>query len=284
MTAPPLAGVRKVVAVASGKGGVGKTTVAVNVALALRRDGARVGLFDADVWGPNVPLLLGVHRRRGGAALIPIARRDPRPYIEPLERFGLRLMSFGLVVGERDTVLADPALTGRMVTQTLRDVRWGDLDVLLLDLPPGSGEPQHSLLRGVPVDGALVVTTPQDLALLDAGRSLGMFRRAGVPVLGVVENMSFLVCPHCGERVPVFHGSERAWAIREEGVDVLGRVPLDVTLSRAVDAGHPLVQAGPDGGGEGRPDAAEGSRQAGAAAFREVARRLRERLASSHLR
>lgn len=251
-------------AVASGKGGVGKTTVTVNLALALAASGARVGLFDADVYGPNVPLMLGVHRDKSSTAALPVARAGKEPYIQPLERFGLRMMSFGLLVGERDAVLGDPELVGRLVRQTFQDVVWGSLDYLLIDFPPGSGEPQHTLVKHFRLDGAVVVTTPQDLSLLDAGRSLSMFRRANVPVLGVVENMSYLSCPRCGERVEVFHHSERAWAVEQQGLEVLGRIPMDVSISRAIDAGHPLVQA--------RPESAE------ARIFQDIAGRLREKL------
>ncbi len=260
----PLPGVGKVLAVASGKGGVGKTTVTVNLALALAQSGARVGLFDADVYGPNIPLMLGVHRQQGTQAYVPIARADPKPYIEPVFRYGLRMMSFGLLVGEKDTVLSDPPLIGRMVSQTLRDVIWGALDYLMIDFPPGSGEPQHTLLQTVQIDGALLVTTPQDLSLLDAGRSLGMFHGASVPILGVVENMSYLACPHCGERVEVFHHSERSWAIQDQALEVLGHVPMDLAISRGIDAGHPLLQAQPTG-----PQVD---------AFRQIAGRIRAKL------
>jgi ATP-binding protein involved in chromosome partitioning len=236
---PPIPGVRQAVAVASGKGGVGKTTVTVNLALALAAAGRRVGIFDADVYGPNVPLLLGVNRQEGSRALLPIARASSAPYIQPLRRHGLEVMSFGLVMGERDAVLSDPPLVGRLVLQTLRDVVWGDLDLLLVDLPPGSGEPHHTLLQSVRLDGAVVVTTPQDLSLLDAGRSLDLFRRTGVPILGVVENMSAFVCPHCGQPVEVFHRTPRPWAVESEALEVLGEVPLDVAISRGVTTGPP---------------------------------------------
>ena len=238
MPALPLPGVRRVVAVASGKGGVGKTTVTVNLAMALVEAGLRVGVFDADVYGPNVPLLLGITRQEGAAAYLPIVRASSEPYIDPIERFGLRLMSFGLVMGERDAVLSDPPLIGRLVLQTMRDVKWGELDVLLLELPPGSGEPHHTLLGQVRIDGAVVVTTPQDLSLLDAGRSLDLFRRSHIPILGIVENMSTLICPHCGEPVEVFHRTPRSWAVQSETLEVLGAVPLDLELSRGVRAGR----------------------------------------------
>jgi ATP-binding protein involved in chromosome partitioning len=261
---PPLPGIGHVVAVASGKGGVGKTTVAVNLALALLQGGRRVGLFDADVYGPNVPLMLGITRQQGSRAYLPIVRAGTAPYIEPVTRFGLQTMSFGLLMGEKDAVLSDPPLIGRLVTQTLRDVSWGELDVLLVDFPPGSGEPQHSLLRGVRLHGAVLVTTPQDLSLLDAGRSLSMFRQAGVPVLGVVENMSGLTCPHCGEHVEVFHRTPRPWAI-DDALELLGAVPMDAAVSRGIDAGHPLLQAAP---GDPQADV-----------FRRIASRLSEKLA-----
>ncbi len=257
-------GVSHILAIASGKGGVGKTTVAVNLALALAQQGARVGIFDADVYGPNVPLMLGVHRAQSTKGSVPIARADSKPYIPPLERFGLKVMSFGLLVGEQDTVLADQPLIASLVKQTLRDVLWAPLDYLLIDLPPGSGEPQQSLVNEFQIDGVVVVTTPQDLSLLDAGRSLGLFRKAGVPILGVVENMSYLLCPHCHEQIEVFHRSEREWAIQDQQLAVLGRIPMDLAISRGIDAGHPLVTAA--------PDAAESH------AFQEVARRVAELL------
>jgi ATP-binding protein involved in chromosome partitioning len=242
--AKPIPGVRKVIAVASGKGGVGKTTVTVNLSLALRAQGLRVGLFDADVYGPNVPAMLGVTRQKAaGSTLVPVARANPQPYIEPLERFGIKVMSFGMLVGETDTVLPDARFLGQLVERTLRDVKWGDLDVLVIDLPPGSGEPQQSLVEHLTLDGVVIVTTPQDLSLMDAGRSLGLYRKKGVPVLGVVENMSYLDCPHCTERIEVFHRTERPWAVHDASLELLGRVPMTLAISRGISTGHPLVAA-----------------------------------------
>ena len=241
-----LSGVARLLAVASGKGGVGKTTVSVNLALALAAGGARVGLFDADIYGPNVPLMLGVRRKESARGLLPIERAASEPYIPPLQRYGLKVMSIGLLVGEGDAVMPDPHDAARIVTQTLRDVRWGELDYLLIDLPPGTGEPQHSLVRQFAIDGAVVVTTPQDLSLLDASRSLGLFRQAGVPILGVIENMSYFVCPHCGERVEVFHHGDRRWAVQGDELALLGQIPMDPAISRGIDSGHPLVQSAPD--------------------------------------
>jgi ATP-binding protein involved in chromosome partitioning len=241
-------GISYVLAVASGKGGVGKTTVAVNLALALHLDGVRVGLFDADLHGPNIPLMLGIRPKppAGRALNIPVVRTDRRPYIPPLERFGLKAMSLGLLVGDTDTIRADGPLAGRMIRQTLQDVLWGELDVLLLDFPPGTGEPQQTLLTTIHLDGALLVTTPQDLSLMDTSRSLGLFRQTGVPILGVIENMSFLYCPHCGEPIEVFARSQQAWAITDTGCEQLGRIPLHMTLSRRIDTAHPLLQTVPN--------------------------------------
>ncbi len=233
------------------------STVTVNLALALQQMGARVGLFDADIYGPNVPLMLGISRTRPARGHIPIARANPTPYIEPLERYGLRVMSIGLLVGEHEAVMPDPHSAALIVLRTLQDVLWGELDYLLIDLPPGTGEPQQSLVSTMRIDGAVVVTTPQDLSLLDAGRSLRMFHKANVPILGVVENMSYLHCPECGKRVEVFHRSERAWAVEDEQLELLARVPMDIGISRGIDSGHPLLQD--------RPDASE------AAPFREIA-------------
>ena len=227
----------------AGRGGVGKTTVAVNLALALHQDGVRVGLFDADLHGPNIPLMLGIPPRSstGKPLNIAVVRTDPRPYIQPLERFGLKSMSLGLLVGDTDTIFADGPLAGRMICRTLQDVVWGELDVLLLDFPPGTGEPQRTLLNTIHFDGVLLVTTPQDLSLMDTSRSVGLFRQTGVPILGVVENMSFLYCPHCGEPIEVFARSQREWAITDTVFEQLGRIPLHMSLSRGIEMGHPLL-------------------------------------------
>jgi ATP-binding protein involved in chromosome partitioning len=243
---PPINGVSRILVVASGKGGVGKTTVTVNLALALALEGARVGLFDADIYGPNVPLMLGVRRSKPVQGWLPVGRTGTDPYIPALERYGLRFMSIGLLVGETQTVMPDPRFAGLIVTRTMKDVLWGQLDYLLVDLPPGTGEPQQTLLSTVRIDGALIVTTPQDLSLLDASRALGLFGQAQVPILGVVENMSYLTCPDCGSRIEPFHRSGRSWAVQGHDLELLGRIPMDSAISRGIDAGHPLVQDAPD--------------------------------------
>lgn len=229
-----LMGVRTILAVASGKGGVGKTTVTVNLALALAARGKRVGLFDADVYGPNVPLLLDLQPATTLKAELPIARVNRTPYIHPIQRYGVAVMSVGLLLGPTDTVRLEGRFVALLVTQTLSDVVWGTLDYLLIDLPPGTGEPQHTLVQTVAVDGVVVVTTPHDLSLLDTSRSLGLYRQADVPILGVVENMSFFVCPHCHEPCDLFAPSDRTWAVRDPSVPVLGRLPLDPTLGSII--------------------------------------------------
>jgi len=173
-------------------------------------------------------------------------------------------MSIGLLVGDTEAVMPDPNYIGLLVTRTLKDVLWGELDYLLIDVPPGTGEPQGMLTRMVQIDGAVVVTTPQDLSLMDAGRSLGLFRKAGVPILGVVENMSYLLCPHCGEKIEVFHRSGGKWAVQDEELELLGRIPLDIGISKGIDAGHPLIEASPD------------AREA--AVFREIAGKIGRKL------
>lgn len=237
-----IAGVSRLIAVASGKGGVGKTTVTVNLALALAATGRRVGLFDADIYGPNIPLLLNIQPTQTLHTELPIARAHRGSYIRPVERFGLKVMSIGLLLGTSDTVMLESRFVALLVTQTLRDVMWGELDCLLLDLPPGTGEPQQSLLQTFHLDGVVLVTTPQDLSLLDTSRSLGLFHQANVPILGVVENMSYFTCPHCGEPIDLWHESEHRWAVQEPDLPILGRIPLARTLSRGIDQDHPLLK------------------------------------------
>ena len=246
-----LRNVRRVLAVASGKGGVGKSTVAVNLALGLAQAGYRVGLLDADVHGPNVPLMLGVRRRqdaRDWQAIIPIGSRqgaEPRPELPPLERYGLKIMSIGLLVGEDQAALVDNvAVVGLLVRNLLRMVDWGELDILLLDLPPGTSEPQATILATVALDGVLLVVTPQDVARLDTTRALRAFEQAGVPILGLVENMSYLCCPGCGERIQVFHRGEVPRAVSQ--APLLAEIPIDPALSAAADTGRPVLITDPE--------------------------------------
>ncbi|MEZ4521918.1 MAG: Mrp/NBP35 family ATP-binding protein [Thermomicrobiales bacterium] len=244
--------VRHVIAVASGKGGVGKSTVAVNLAVGLAERGLRVGLLDADVHGPNVPLMLGVRRRqdaRGWQSFVPLASgsgASSSASMPPLERYGVKVMSIGLLVGEDQTAMLDNVETvGWLVRNLLTLVDWGDLDVLLIDFPPGTSEPQATLLRTVVLDGVLIVVTPQDLARLDSTRALRAFQRSNVPVLGLVENMSYMRCPHCGERIEIFHRTDVERPISTE-VPLLAEIPLDPALSAAGDTGRPVLITNPD--------------------------------------
>lgn len=247
MSRASLPTVRHVLAVASGKGGVGKTTVTVQLALALARAGRRVGIFDADVYGPNIPALLGVHRRVRGGGYVAVVRRAGAPAtIPPLRRHGLSVMSVGLLLAEDQAINPLAETAGQLVTQTMRDVIWGDLDVLLVDLPPSAGQPQQTLLDQGLLDAVVLVTTPQDMSLLDAGRSLQLFRQGSVRVLGLVENMAYFVCPGCGEAQPVFARSA-AW--RSGVVDempILARIPLAAEVTRVGNSGG---AAGADRGG-----------------------------------
>jgi ATP-binding protein involved in chromosome partitioning len=241
--------VKNIIAVASGKGGVGKTTVTVNLALALQRQGATVGIFDADVYGPNVPIMLGIHRRKSASGLAPIARRaGAAPYIKPLSRFGLNIMSIGLLVAEDQ--VSDPARSpdavGQLVVQTLKDVLWGPLDYLLIDLPPSAGQPQASLIQRVPMRGVIIVTTPQDLSLLDASRALRMFQEADVPILGIVENMSYFICPNCNEKHEIFQRSAQWRPAVLADAPLLGQIPLTTAVSQGINQANPLMHDHPD--------------------------------------
>jgi ATP-binding protein involved in chromosome partitioning len=243
-----LPGVKHVLAIASGKGGVGKTTVTVNLALALQKLGAQVGIFDADIYGPNVPLMLGVHQRRQARQpYMPVARPvGSLPYLPALERFGLKLMSVGLLMGEEQLINPPADAVGQLVVQTLRDVVWGELDYLLLDLPPSAGQPQEDLLKQVRLHGVVIVTTPQDLSLLDASRSLQQFQQEGVPILGLVENMSYFICPTCGDKHEIFQRSSRWRPETLADVPVLGRIPLLTAVSQAINRADPLLHDQPD--------------------------------------
>ncbi len=234
-----LPGVKNIVAVASGKGGVGKTTISVNLAVALAQAGASVGLLDADITGPNIPMMIGAEGQ-------PVASPDGK--ITPIEAYGVKVMSIQFFLPEGQPVVWRGPLVGGAIQQFLRDVEWGDLDYLVVDLPPGTSDAQLTLAQSVPLTGAVLVTTPQQVALSDVAKALAMFKRVNVPILGLVENMSGSVCAHCGEVMDVFGrgGGERFAA--EQGVDFLGAVPLDVTVRQGADVGVPAVaqnQPGP---------------------------------------
>ena len=231
-------GVGAIIAVASGKGGVGKSTTAVNLALGLRDLGLRVGLLDADIYGPSTPKLLGIKGRpqtRGGTTLI------------PMDGYGLKVMSIGFLIEEETPMIWRGPMVMSALTQMLREVDWGELDIMVVDMPPGTGDAQLTMAQQVPLKGAIIVSTPQDLALIDARRGISMFNRVNVPVLGVVENMSYFLCPECGTRSDIFgHGGARHEAERL-GVPFLGEVPLHMEIREKSDAGLPVVATAPDG-------------------------------------
>ena len=245
-------GVSAIIAVASGKGGVGKSTIAVNLSLGLRDLGLKVGILDADIYGPSLPKLLDIHERpqtAGGNRLKPIVRH------------GMPVMSIGFLVEEETPMIWRGPMVMSALTQMLREVDWGTLDVMVVDMPPGTGDAQLTMAQQVPLKGAVIVSTPQDLALADARRGIAMFRRVNVPVLGIVENMSTFICPHCGERSDIFgHGGARREAERLS-VPFLGEVPLALDIRETSDAGAPVVAAEPEG--------------AHAKIFRDIAARVR---------
>ena len=231
-------GVSAVIAVASGKGGVGKSTTALNLALGLRDLGLRVGLLDADIYGPSIPRLTGIREK---------PQLNDQKKMIPLARFGLAIMSIGFLVEEDTAMIWRGPMVMSAITQMLRDVAWGTLDVLVVDMPPGTGDAQLTLAQNVPLKGAVIISTPQDLSLIDARRGLAMFRKVDVPVLGIVENMSYFQCPHCGTKSDIFgHGGARHEAERL-GVPFLGEIPLHMSIRTASDSGTPVVESEPDG-------------------------------------
>ncbi|MGQ9368458.1 iron-sulfur cluster carrier protein ApbC [Azospirillum sp. A39] len=233
----PVPGVKAIVAVASGKGGVGKSTTAANLALALAANGQKVGLLDADIYGPSMPRMLGIQGR-------PISH-DGRT-LEPMENYGIKVMSMGFLVAEDTPMIWRGPMVMSALQQMLADVNWGELDVLVVDMPPGTGDAQLTMAQQVPLAGAVIVSTPQDIALLDARKGLNMFRKVDVPVLGIVENMSYFCCPNCGHRSDIFsHGGARKEAAAL-GTDFLGEIPLDIAIRATSDEGQPIVVSQPD--------------------------------------
>jgi ATP-binding protein involved in chromosome partitioning len=250
-------GVDTIVAVASGKGGVGKSTVAANLALGLKANGLRVGVLDADIYGPSMPRMLGISgrpRSRDGKSLI------------PMENYGLKCMSMGFLVPEDTPMIWRGPMVMSALQQMLREVEWGELDIMVVDMPPGTGDAQLTMAQQVPLAGAVIVSTPQDIALLDARKGLNMFKKVDVPVLGIVENMSYFLCPHCGGRSEIFsHGGAREEA-RRLGTEFLGEVPLDLEIRETSDGGTPITVSDPQ-----NPHAL---------VFRQMAARIWEKVAS----
>ena len=236
---PALApGVRTIVAVASGKGGVGKSTVAANLALALKANGRSVGVLDADIYGPSMPRMLGISGR-------PSASPDGK-ILRPMENYGIKCMSIGFLVPEDTPMIWRGPMVMSALQQMLRDVSWGELDIMIVDMPPGTGDAQLTMAQQVALAGAVIVSTPQDIALIDARKGLAMFEKVDVPVLGIIENMSYFLCPHCGERSDIFsHGGARREAERL-GTDFLGEVPLDMAIRETSDDGRPITASAPD--------------------------------------
>jgi ATP-binding protein involved in chromosome partitioning len=233
----PVEGVRNVIAIASNKGGVGKSTVAVNLAVALAKRGARVGLLDADVTGPNVPIMMGF--RAGFLA-------EEERGLSPVEKYGVSVVSLGFVLPRLSPVVWRGPLVGTAIRQLLHDIKWGELDYLLVDLPPGTSDASLSMVQEAPISGVVIVSTSADVAWEDASKAVAMFEKLDVPIFGVIENMSYFLCPHCGERTEIFGSGGGKKAAEELGLEFLGDIPLDAKTREAGDKGVPIVEADPD--------------------------------------
>ena len=253
----PLDKVRNIIAIASGKGGVGKSTTAANLALALAGDGASVGILDADIYGPSIPLMLGVPDERPTS--------DDGQTMNPLVAHGIQIMSIGFLIDTDQPMVWRGPMVTQALNQMLQQTQWSDLDYLVVDMPPGTGDIQLTLSQSVPVSGVVIVTTPQEIALLDARKGLQMFRKVSVPVLGIVENMSTHICTNCGHEEPLFGSGGGAQMAADYEVELLGQLPLDLRIREQTDSGNPSVIAAPD--------------EAPAGAYRAIARRMAARLA-----
>ncbi|WP_240674140.1 iron-sulfur cluster carrier protein ApbC [Crenobacter cavernae] len=236
---PLLPGVKNIVAVASGKGGVGKSTTTANLALALAAEGARVGILDADIYGPSQPLMMGLAGQR--------PETEDGKHLIPIENYGIQTMSIGYLVDPDQAMVWRGPMVSQALQQLLNDTRWTDLDYLLIDMPPGTGDIQLTLSQKVPVTGAVIVTTPQDIALLDARKGVTMFNKVGVPIIGLVENMATHICSNCGHAEPIFGEGGADKMAADYGVEVLGSLPLDIGIRLSVDEGKPSVAADPEG-------------------------------------
>ena len=233
-----LAQVKNIIAVASGKGGVGKSTTAANLALALAAEGASVGVLDADIYGPSQPMMMGINRR---------PESDDGKTMEPLENYGVQVMSIGFLVDQDEAMIWRGPMATQALEQLLRQTSWKDLDYLIIDMPPGTGDIQLTLSQRVPMTGAVIVTTPQDIALLDAKKGIKMFEKVGVPILGIVENMAVHVCSNCGQVEHIFGADGGKKMAADYGMDYLGALPLDMSIRLQADSGKPTVVADPDG-------------------------------------